>query len=62
MRALRGSVNCVPALRKSGFVAVALGFAMAPAGVSEFPVVAIPPSPLQSAPGMPAHGPSDTRL
>src|ERR1051326_9078060 len=62
MRALRGSVNCVPAFRKSGLVAVARGFAITPAGVRLLPVVAMPPSPLQSAPGMPAHAPSDTRL
>jgi hypothetical protein len=59
---LRWPVKAVPALRKSGFVAVAFGLDNVPAGVRLLPVVAIPPSPLQKAPGMPAQASSEERL
>src|SRR2546428_7644456 len=57
-RIVRGSVNARPFFRNEGFVAVArgfvnccVGFVMSPAGL-----VIRPPSPLQMASGIPAHG------
>src|SRR5262249_21635753 len=67
-RIARGSVNDVgkvlsrPAFRKSGFGAVAGGFAIEPTGSVLFGLASRPPSPLQMFAGTPPHGPLCARL